>query len=154
MQVLGEKRGWWAEDASVTAAHPYSPLSMPAGDLHLSVSEVLSSRHFCNKIWNAMRFVLNVLGESFVPQPPCWKPGESRTPRSGSAGKGGRCPLRAGCCGRRRSGSCFAAGLWGMGFSCSAVLGGSVSTVVFLASCVTASASPPLTGLRKVTAVL
>ncbi|XP_075411443.1 valine--tRNA ligase, mitochondrial isoform X2 [Tenrec ecaudatus] len=40
-----------------------------AGDLNLSVSEVLSSRHFCNKIWNALRFILNSLGEGFVPQP-------------------------------------------------------------------------------------
>ncbi|KAK2489995.1 hypothetical protein MC885_006208 [Smutsia gigantea] len=40
-----------------------------AGDVHLSVSEVLSSRHFCNKIWNALRFIFNVLGENFVPQP-------------------------------------------------------------------------------------
>ncbi|XP_045861211.1 valine--tRNA ligase, mitochondrial isoform X4 [Meles meles] len=39
------------------------------GDLNLSVSEVLSSRHFCNKIWNALRFILNALGEKFVPQP-------------------------------------------------------------------------------------
>lgn len=38
------------------------------GDLHLSVSEVLSSRHFCNKIWNALRFILNATGEKFVPQ--------------------------------------------------------------------------------------
>ncbi|XP_040852933.1 valine--tRNA ligase, mitochondrial isoform X1 [Ochotona curzoniae] len=39
------------------------------GDLHLSVSEVLSCRHFCNKIWNALRFILNVLGEEFTPKP-------------------------------------------------------------------------------------
>nr|XP_045012072.1 valine--tRNA ligase, mitochondrial isoform X2 [Jaculus jaculus] len=39
------------------------------GDVHLSVSEVLSCRHFCNKIWNALRFVLNALGANFVPQP-------------------------------------------------------------------------------------
>ncbi|XP_004598845.2 valine--tRNA ligase, mitochondrial [Ochotona princeps] len=39
------------------------------GDLHLSVSEVLSCRHFCNKIWNALRFILNVLGEEFTPEP-------------------------------------------------------------------------------------
>ncbi|XP_003422517.2 valine--tRNA ligase, mitochondrial isoform X1 [Loxodonta africana] len=39
------------------------------GDLNLSVTEVLSSRHFCNKIWNALRFILNVLGEKFTPQP-------------------------------------------------------------------------------------
>ncbi|XP_057349668.1 valine--tRNA ligase, mitochondrial isoform X3 [Manis pentadactyla] len=40
-----------------------------AGDVHLSVSEVLSSRHFCNKIWNALRFIFNVLGDNFMPQP-------------------------------------------------------------------------------------
>lgn len=43
--------------------------SFPGGDLHLSVSEVLSCRHFCNKIWNALRFILNVLGEEFTPEP-------------------------------------------------------------------------------------
>ncbi|XP_063095318.1 general transcription factor IIH subunit 4 isoform X4 [Cavia porcellus] len=40
------------------------------GDLHLSIPEVLSCRRFCNKIWNALRFILNALGENFVPQPP------------------------------------------------------------------------------------
>lgn len=39
------------------------------GDLHLSVSEVLNYRHFCNKLWNALRFILRALGEDFVPQP-------------------------------------------------------------------------------------
>ncbi|KAM9234229.1 valine--tRNA ligase, mitochondrial isoform 3-T4 [Dugong dugon] len=39
------------------------------GDLNLSISEVLSSRHFCNKIWNALRFILKVLGEKFTPEP-------------------------------------------------------------------------------------
>ncbi|XP_074120908.1 valine--tRNA ligase, mitochondrial [Sminthopsis crassicaudata] len=38
-------------------------------DINLSVSEVLSSRHFCNKIWNAMRFILNALGDGFIPHP-------------------------------------------------------------------------------------
>ena len=44
-------------------------LSPPGGDLHLSVSEVLNYRHFCNKLWNALRFVLRALGDNFVPQP-------------------------------------------------------------------------------------
>lgn len=39
------------------------------GDLHLSVSEVLNYRHFCNKLWNALRFILRALGDNFVPQP-------------------------------------------------------------------------------------
>ncbi|EDL86758.1 rCG41831 [Rattus norvegicus] len=39
------------------------------GDLHLSVSEVLNYRHFCNKLWNALRFILRALGDDFVPQP-------------------------------------------------------------------------------------
>lgn len=46
------------------------PVSLPlGGNLHLSVSEVLNYRHFCNKLWNALRFILRALGENFVPQP-------------------------------------------------------------------------------------
>lgn len=44
-------------------------LSSQGGDLHLSVSEVLNYRHFCNKLWNALRFILRALGDNFVPQP-------------------------------------------------------------------------------------
>lgn len=51
------------------AAYLDTLVSVPGGDLHLSVSEVLSSRRFCNKIWNALRFILSVLGRGFVPQP-------------------------------------------------------------------------------------
>ncbi|CAL8297187.1 unnamed protein product [Lota lota] len=32
-------------------------------DISLSVSQVLSSRHFCNKIWQTVRFTLGVLGD-------------------------------------------------------------------------------------------
>lgn len=44
-------------------------LSPQGGDLHLSVLEVLNYRHFCNKLWNALRFILRALGDDFVPQP-------------------------------------------------------------------------------------
>ncbi|NXV24826.1 SYVM protein, partial [Cepphus grylle] len=39
-------------------------------DIRLDVNTVLSYRHFCNKIWNAVKFVLAALGPDFVPQPP------------------------------------------------------------------------------------
>lgn len=64
--------GWGRVKGSLCSCHPCaysSSHSLPGGDVHLSVSEVLSSRHFCNKIWNALRFILNALGEGFVPQP-------------------------------------------------------------------------------------
>uniref|UniRef100_A0A8C3IBX1 Valine--tRNA ligase, mitochondrial n=1 Tax=Chrysemys picta bellii TaxID=8478 RepID=A0A8C3IBX1_CHRPI len=35
-------------------------------DINLDVATVLSSRHFCNKVWNAVRFTLGALGEGFV----------------------------------------------------------------------------------------
>ncbi|NWW55346.1 SYVM protein, partial [Pedionomus torquatus] len=39
-------------------------------DIRLEVTTVLSYRHFCNKIWNALKFVLAALGPGFDPQPP------------------------------------------------------------------------------------
>ncbi|XP_032643733.1 valine--tRNA ligase, mitochondrial isoform X1 [Chelonoidis abingdonii] len=39
-------------------------------DINLDVAMVLSSRHFCNKVWNAIRFTLGALGEGFAPQTP------------------------------------------------------------------------------------
>ncbi|NXL69018.1 SYVM protein, partial [Chordeiles acutipennis] len=39
-------------------------------DLRLDVGTVLSYRHFCNKIWNALKFVLKALGMGFVPHHP------------------------------------------------------------------------------------
>uniref|UniRef100_A0A8B9MJD9 Valine--tRNA ligase, mitochondrial n=1 Tax=Accipiter nisus TaxID=211598 RepID=A0A8B9MJD9_9AVES len=39
-------------------------------DIRLDVGTALSYRHFCNKIWNAVKFVLAALGPDFVPQPP------------------------------------------------------------------------------------
>uniref|UniRef100_A0A8C3IA61 Valine--tRNA ligase, mitochondrial n=1 Tax=Chrysemys picta bellii TaxID=8478 RepID=A0A8C3IA61_CHRPI len=39
-------------------------------DINLDVATVLSSRHFCNKVWNAVRFTLGALGEGFAPQTP------------------------------------------------------------------------------------
>lgn len=70
-------RGWGRQEGLAGLRTPgasapactHSPLSLPAGDLHLSVSEVLSSRHFCNKVWNALRFIFSALGENFTPQP-------------------------------------------------------------------------------------
>ncbi|XP_043940397.1 valine--tRNA ligase, mitochondrial [Protopterus annectens] len=38
-------------------------------DIKLDIGAVLSTRHFCNKVWNAMKFTLAALGEDFVPQP-------------------------------------------------------------------------------------
>ena len=36
-------------------------------DINLDVKRVVGYRHFCNKIWNAMKFSLNALGEGFKP---------------------------------------------------------------------------------------
>lgn len=35
--------------------------------MSLSVSQVLSCRHFCNKMWQTLRFTLGVLGDNTTP---------------------------------------------------------------------------------------
>ncbi|XP_071583004.1 valine--tRNA ligase, mitochondrial [Heliangelus exortis] len=39
-------------------------------DLRLDVPTLLAHRHFCNKVWNALRFVLGALGPPWSPRPP------------------------------------------------------------------------------------
>ena len=36
-------------------------------DINLDVKRVVGYRHFCNKIWNAMKFSLKALGDAFKP---------------------------------------------------------------------------------------
>ena len=36
-------------------------------DINLDVNRVVGYRHFCNKIWNAIKFSLNALGADFKP---------------------------------------------------------------------------------------
>lgn len=41
--------------------------SLSGEDISLSISQVLSCRHFCNKIWQTLRFTLGVLGDNKTP---------------------------------------------------------------------------------------
>lgn len=47
-----------------------------ARDINLDINRVVSYRHWCNKLWNAIRFAMLNLGDGFVPQPvtPVWWP--------------------------------------------------------------------------------
>uniref|UniRef100_A0A3B3T846 Valine--tRNA ligase n=1 Tax=Paramormyrops kingsleyae TaxID=1676925 RepID=A0A3B3T846_9TELE len=36
-------------------------------DINLDVNRILGYRHFCNKLWNAVKFAMKALGEKFVP---------------------------------------------------------------------------------------
>ncbi|XP_069799940.1 valine--tRNA ligase, mitochondrial isoform X2 [Dendropsophus ebraccatus] len=38
-------------------------------DINLDVASVLAMRHFCNKVWNGVKFMLSALGEGFTPLP-------------------------------------------------------------------------------------
>lgn len=37
------------------------------GDINLNIKEVVAKRHWCNKLWNAIKFALLNLGDNFVP---------------------------------------------------------------------------------------
>lgn len=39
--------------------------STPGNDMNLSIDRIVANRNFCNKIWNATRFVVNNLGTAF-----------------------------------------------------------------------------------------
>lgn len=47
----------------------FCSFSSQGEDIKLDIGAVLSTRHFCNKVWNAMKFTLGALGEGFVQQP-------------------------------------------------------------------------------------
>ncbi|KAM6968176.1 valine--tRNA ligase [Aplochiton taeniatus] len=36
-------------------------------DINLDVNRILGYRHFCNKLWNAVKFAMRTLGDNFVP---------------------------------------------------------------------------------------
>ena len=36
-------------------------------DINLDVKRVVGYRYFCNKIWNALKFSLKILGSEFTP---------------------------------------------------------------------------------------
>lgn len=39
----------------------------PGRDINLDVNRILGYRHFCNKLWNAVKFAMKTLGDNFVP---------------------------------------------------------------------------------------
>eukprot|EP00192_Tetraselmis_astigmatica_P024574 CAMPEP_0117679300 /NCGR_PEP_ID=MMETSP0804-20121206/17744_1 /TAXON_ID=1074897 /ORGANISM="Tetraselmis astigmatica, Strain CCMP880" /LENGTH=940 /DNA_ID=CAMNT_0005488719 /DNA_START=78 /DNA_END=2900 /DNA_ORIENTATION=- len=41
-----------------------------ARDINLDIKRVVAYRHWCNKLWNAIKFAMLNLGDSFSPQPP------------------------------------------------------------------------------------
>uniref|UniRef100_A0A8C4WX18 valine--tRNA ligase n=1 Tax=Eptatretus burgeri TaxID=7764 RepID=A0A8C4WX18_EPTBU len=47
----------------------FCSLHLKGEDVIFDVATVLNFRHFCNKIWNALKFTLAALGNDFEPQP-------------------------------------------------------------------------------------
>uniref|UniRef100_UPI00358E6D4B valine--tRNA ligase, mitochondrial-like isoform X2 n=1 Tax=Myxine glutinosa TaxID=7769 RepID=UPI00358E6D4B len=47
----------------------FCSLHLKGDDVSFDVATVLNFRHFCNKIWNALKFTLAALGNDFEPQP-------------------------------------------------------------------------------------
>ena len=45
-------------------------LPVQARDVNLDIKRVVAYRHWCNKLWNAVRFALLNLGEGFLPAAP------------------------------------------------------------------------------------
>lgn len=45
----------------------YSCVCISGRDINLDVNRILGYRHFCNKLWNAVKFAMRTLGDKFVP---------------------------------------------------------------------------------------
>lgn len=41
-----------------------------ARDINLDIKRVISYRYWCNKLWNAIKFAMRNLDDTFVPQAP------------------------------------------------------------------------------------
>ena len=44
-------------------------LCMQGRDINLDIKRVVAYRHWCNKLWNAIKFAMINLGQDFLPAP-------------------------------------------------------------------------------------
>ena len=42
---------------------------MQGRDINLDIKKVVAYRHWCNKLWNAIKFAMKNLGDDFTPSP-------------------------------------------------------------------------------------